>query len=560
MSEVITETILPGTYIEVRAEGLLTIGAIATGNIGIVGTAERGSADVGILSSYEDARAAFGEPNIWDPTLGDANLSLVRALKLIFDNGATTVYARRAFNSADPNARAKPATYRIAGSNNSGGLTLQAKSLGSWGNRLLIKIEQADGRILLPNEQVVPVNGKFTLSAPKLLPPATPDASLGNVTVEEHGLARKFQLKATAAADGVVQINSADRTLTFPVVPGPTAEVFANYWVEQDSLRKITFVYGNVREVYTAPSLSYLAQRIQDSQNPSKLVEVVQLDGDSLPAPLTVAAPFSGGDNGSVSRADFQDALEDLVTQDVQIVVAVGWPFSQIKGDIAGHVEKTENIGQERIAIIGADSSDVDKILDNANDVADKRIVLVAPGLLQQDPTTGQSFNLPPYYTAAVVAGKMSSLAPHISLTNKTLASIDDLSMHYNYGQLKTLVQNRVLILEEKRGFRVVKGITTDDEAFKQITLRRIVDYVKEGTRIGANQYIGKLNNRRVRGNLETTLNGFLADLLGREFLTGYALTVFADRPMEIRGEVLVTMDLNPTFSIDVVRVVMNLS
>ncbi|HEX5833978.1 MAG TPA: phage tail sheath C-terminal domain-containing protein, partial [Pyrinomonadaceae bacterium] len=116
------------------------------------------------------------------------------------------------------------------------------------------------------------------------------------------------------------------------------------------------------------------------------------------------------------------------------------------------------------------------------------------------------------------------------------------------------------LVLQKKRGIRVVKGITTDDEAFKQITLRRIVDYVKQGTRLGANQYIGKLNNKRVRDNLRTTLDSFLADLLIREFLTGYKLTVFADRPMEIRGEVLVTMDLNPTFSIDVIRVVMNLS
>ena len=35
---------------------------------------------------------------------------------------------------------------------------------------------------------------------------------------------------------------------------------------------------------------------------------------------------------------------------------------------------------------------------------------------------------------------------------------------------------------------------------------------------------------------------------------------VTADRAMEIRGEVLVTMDLKPTFSIDYIRVVMNLS
>jgi len=556
MSEVITETILPGTYIEVRAEGLLTIGAIATGNVGIVGTAERGGDAVMILSSYEDGRAAFGETGGWDPSLNDGNLSLVRALKLLFDNGAQTVYARRAFNAAT----AKPSTYRIAGDNNTGGLTVRAKTSGAWGNRLQIRVEDADAQLFVPNEQLKAINGAFTLSAPKLLPAATPESSLGNVVVEEQGLVRKFQLRASAPAVGVVQVNPTNRTLTFPSTPGATAEVFANYWVPQDGLRKITLLYGNQREVYVAPSLSYLMQRLADEQSPSRLVEVVELTADGLPATLASTEAFSGGENGSVSRADFQEALEDLVGEDIQIVVAPGWKFSQIKGDVLGHVEKTENIGRERIALLGADTSDVDRVVDNANEIADKRAVLVVPGLAQQDPETGQTFHLPPYYTAAAVAGKLSSLAPHISLTNKTLAAIDGLTTNYNYGELKTLVQNRVLALQMKRGVRVVKGITTDDEAFKQITLRRIVDYTKQGTRIGANQYIGKLNNRHVRGNLETTLNSFLADLVLREFLTDYKLAVFADRAMEIRGEVLVTMDLMPTFSIDVIRVVMNLS
>ena len=57
--------------------------------------------------------------------------------------------------------------------------------------------------------------------------------------------------------------------------------------------------------------------------------------------------------------------------------------------------------------------------------------------------------------------------------------------------------------------------------------------------------------SRRVRENLRTTLDGFLADLVLREFLTEYELAVTADRAMEIRGEVLVRMDLKPTFSID---------
>ena len=328
----------------------------------------------------------------------------------------------------------------------------------------------------------------------------------------------------------------------------------------QKSLRKVTIRLGNRQEVYVVPSVSYLVQRLRDERNPSKLVEVVDTTGQGLPKVTTRFETFSGGSNGTVSKALYQAALDGLVEQDVQIVVVAGMGFSEIKADVIGHVEKTENLGRERIAVIGADSNEVEKILENANEIADKRVILVAPGMRQTDSETGAVIDLPPYFSAAVIAGKLASLSPHISLTNKTVAGVEALSSLYNYGDLKSLVLNRVLVLQRKRGIRVVKGITTDDEAFKQITLRRIVDYVKQGTRLGANQYIGKLNNKRVRDNLRTTLDSFLADLLIREFLTGYKLTVFADRPMEIRGEVLVTMDLNPTFSIDVIRVVMNLS
>ena len=37
MGETIGELIIPGTYIEVRAEGLIGVGGISTGNVGAVG-------------------------------------------------------------------------------------------------------------------------------------------------------------------------------------------------------------------------------------------------------------------------------------------------------------------------------------------------------------------------------------------------------------------------------------------------------------------------------------------------------------------------------------------
>ena len=79
MSEGIVEMILPGTYIDVRAEGLLSVGTIATGNIGIIGTAERGTTEIQMLSSFEEARARFGEPGAWDTHSPDTSLTLVRS-------------------------------------------------------------------------------------------------------------------------------------------------------------------------------------------------------------------------------------------------------------------------------------------------------------------------------------------------------------------------------------------------------------------------------------------------------------------------------------------------
>lgn len=555
MAEVITETILPGTYIEVRAEGLLTVGAISTGNVGIIGTAEKGNGKTIRLSSFADAKANFGETGEWDTSAPDDNLNLVRSLKLLFDNGARTVYARRVMDEQTSTT----ATHDVLSENGGPLLKLNAKSAGTWGNRLQVRIQEADESQQIENELVPSSNGSYILSATNVVLPDDQNERIGTITVREQGLSRKYAIKqiAPSEAELVVQIDSATRKLTFATPPGSLAQVRASYTVPKESLRQVTLAYSADQETYTVPSASYLAQRLTDPTGTSTLVGVEVL-GEGLPGKTNGFEPFANGSNGSVSTTHYKEALDLMVDEDVQILVAAR-KFSDMRAAMLGHVEKTENQGRERIAVLGADSSTIGKILDNANEVADKRAILVAPGIKEKSEQTGRIIELPSYFTAAAIAGKLAGLAPHISLTNKTLAGIENPAMEYNYGQKTALVQNRILVLEKKRGIRVIKGITTHDEAFKQITLRRIVDYIKQGTRLGANQYIGKLNNDRVRGNLYTTLDSFLSDMVTREFLTQYNLTVTADRQMEIRGEVQVVMDLYPTFSIDVIRVTMNL-
>jgi hypothetical protein len=187
--------------------------------------------------------------------------------------------------------------------------------------------------------------------------------------------------------------------------------------------------------------------------------------------------------------------------------------------------------------------------------LAEDRVVLVAPGILLPN---GSS--LPTAYTAAAVAGLMASLPVQASLTNKVL-NLPGLQPEPNRGEQEKLIGKNVLAVARKEGFRVVKGVTTQGEGqpFSSIPIRRIVDYAKYGVRSAANPYIGKLNNSRVRSALKSALDAFLTRMVEDEALTGYELEVTATRAQEVAGEVSVNMTLQPTFSIDYIRVTMTL-
>ena len=87
---VLSGLVVPGTYIRVRADALISAGGISSGNIGIVGTASKGVGVTHTLGDYESAKAALGEYD----ALSAGTLNLVRGLELLYQNGARTVYAR----------------------------------------------------------------------------------------------------------------------------------------------------------------------------------------------------------------------------------------------------------------------------------------------------------------------------------------------------------------------------------------------------------------------------------------------------------------------------------
>ena len=255
---------------------------------------------------------------------------------------------------------------------------------------------------------------------------------------------------------------------------------------------------------------------------------------------------------------DFTTAVEsELLKENINILVVPELTTSEAL-TVIGAVNNAETDGKDIIAVYGSDKTVFDDIDDDVT--TNKRFIMVTPGIRVYEAASDSVVTLPGNYTAAVMAGLLSSLPPHISPTNKVLPGTTELATKYSYGQLKSLLQNRVCPLEDRQGIRVVRGLTTDDAAFTQITTRRIVDFAKAGVRQVSNPFIGRLNNIRVRKALQGAIDGFLTTMVVDEMLTEYSLEVKATRQDEIAGRCVVNVAMKPTFSIDYIRVTLALS
>ena len=455
------ELILPGVYIEVRPEALIVGGPISVGNIGIVGTAAGGTVNqVEVLSSYADAIAKFGSYDAFDPAANPPSLTLVRALQIAYDNGASTVLAVRVAKGTPAQA-----TFIVPAAS----ATLTAVAPGSFGNKTKIKIE----------------------------------------------------------ADGATNM-------------------------------KVTLTYKTLTEVYSVADGNDLVTQVN-----AQSAIATGSNGTAVKPTAVAETRFAGGTDGAdATESDYKAGLDALLNEDAHIIVAAGLDDTKIGDELKSHVDAASNdkVKRDRIAISGSAANPT--AATTPTQFSD-RIVFVTPGIRVNDAAKAADPNiadpsviLPGAYTAAAVAGMLSARDPHISLTNKAL-SVGGLEKKFNSAELEQLVKSQVLVIEARRGFRVVKAITTDDGAFRQITTRRIVDFAKFGVRSAAEPYIGLLNNDRVRKALKGSINGFLAGMVDDEMLVSYELDVTATRDEEIRGIARVTMTVRPTFSIDFIKVVM---
>jgi hypothetical protein len=570
-----SEMILPGTYVEVRAEGLISAGRVSTGNIGIVGTAEKGEVDrVTLISSFAEAKAIFGESDDW---VGGTNneLTLIRALDLVYRNGGRTVYAIR--TARHGNQQFAKASYEVK-ENTTTLLTLEAKTPGTWGNGIHIKIDAPSGKTKVEltcqgkdseSYEITDANDldQQIQSKSKLVTASTP-TNANNAKIPSPGVDASFSggqdTDTATSASYTVKIAKAELLTLTAKTPGRWGNdihIKITAPITPRDPAKVELTYGVVEERYQIDSVSALSEQINAG---SKLVTASSPDeaNTNKKPSAVIDAQFENGNNGAAATSDdYQKSLALLEDQEVNIVLLAGQGVGEgdngkaMVGVLEGHLKATAAIKRERIGIIGSGTDDLETIAGHS--LNNDRLIFVAPGAIVT--SKGKQNQLPGGYLAAAVAGLISSLPVQTSPTNKVLA-IEGLSTTFNIAKLERLTQNRVLVVEKRNGFRIVKGITTNNEAWSQITTRRIVDYAIYGVRSACDPYIGKLNNARVRGAMKATLDGFLTRMVEDEALVSYQLEVSATRAQEIAGETQVIMTLMPTFSIDFIKVTMYLN
>lgn len=326
-----------------------------------------------------------------------------------------------------------------------------------------------------------------------------------------------------------------------------------------------TATVGEDEKVEVLSSFSEAKKKFGEADEGTTLVKSLELMfGNGASAVYAVKAKAEGDAN-----ENYQAALAKLENELVHIVLLAGQDVSSGMTELLrAHIEVTSGIKRERIALVGCEAS-IDPVKIGSEEALAQvkddagRMVYAAPGvsMKKRNPATGETTEekLSGAYTAAALAGLLATLPVQASPTNKVL-NLSGLAVDYDYAQLEGFVQNGVLVVEKRAGYRVVKGITTStNNVWSQITTRRIVDKAIYGVRAACNPYIGKLNNVRVRGALKATMDGFLTRMVGDEALVGYKLDVSATRAEEISGQCMVTLTLQPTFSIDYILVTMYL-
>ncbi len=229
-----------------------------------------------------------------------------------------------------------------------------------------------------------------------------------------------------------------------------------------------------------------------------------------------------------VENGDYDKAFAAMAaTEDLGVVMCDSTELA-VQQTLRDSVIAASEAGKERIAVVaGGKDEAVDALVARAQELNSERVVLAAPGGLDE-----QGESLSGLQVTAAVAGAIAGLSdPAVPLGGAQLNGLYGLSQRYEDNELDVLIRGGVTPVECIGGVvSVVRGVTTRtktngaaDSTWRDLSAILVVDDVIPTIRNALKARFRRAKNTtQSRGAIRSQVVLELENKLAREIITGY--------------------------------------
>lgn len=343
---------------------------------------------------------------------------------------------------------------------------------------------------------------------------------------------------------------------------------------------KVTLSYGETTEAYYVVDGYDLINDINDTSTGSNLVtadETAYTGAKDFPEyyPLqTTGWQYFGvgagaatgsatlGNNGAdVGASDYADGLDVMSTVDAHVILCAGQYSSVVHAALQVHVDNASADKKERVGVCGHRyGQTLAQVMSSNVALSSKRMIFVSPGITTSNHTSGDDEIVSAAYTAALLAGYMTSINPSFSSLNKGVP-VGGLETDYSNAELEQLIKRKMnpIRVSPVGGYRWAYASTASaDTSWHEITTVRITDYASTGIRSACEGFIGQKNLITKRNSIRTAVVGFMENMKADQMLDDegpYTVEVSATRADRVQGIVRVDVSFKPVFAIKYILV-----
>ena len=378
-----------------------------------------------------------------------------------------------------------------------GGMTIDSVEYGTGGNRVAIKLE--DGTVLGSKLCTITrwdlgITEIFNNLGAMMSIQYTGGDAYAGITVAVDGVSKEAtSLVIKTGAD--VGTATIDVTVNLADAQYSTITQLAKYL---SSIDGYSVVYSDnllpsssldpvvAADIKTAPyDILAVSQDIPNQIN--KISSLVRIASIAFGAAITnfASTVLTGGATGA-SPASWTPYF-DTVAEEFSDILCVLSSSNTIHAEAESHVSLMEGRGQRKVAFVGGSLSEsVTDTKRRASFLNSSRVVLAYPGIYIKDSTTELTKLVPPYFTAALLAGRASGVDPSEPLTFDYFNLIAlEKNLLSGSSDVDDLMTSGVATLENVYGggIRLAQSITTDLEIgspFRELSLRRGSDALSD--------------------------------------------------------------------------------